>query len=370
MKTLAVFGLLTLPMTLFAQQQLNLLIGTYTNTGKSQGIYAYTFDAATGQATPKNSVAADNPSFLALSADRLYVYAANENGGGQGAVSAYRYDEASGTLTLVNQQLTQGDHPCHVATDRQGTHVIVSNYSGGSISVFPIQADGRLGKLKQLVQHKGSGPDPDRQQGPHVHSAFFSPDEKQVYVQDLGTDKIQVYDYRPESPDKPLVPAGQPFVKGTPGGGPRHVALSADGRFIYLVEEMAGQIRVFQQQNGIWEAIQEADINARDFSGEDGAADVKLSPDGRFLYASNRGDANTIAIYAVDSDTGKLTKVSNQSVLGVGPRNLVISPDGRHLLVANQQSDEVVIFARDAATGLLNDTGHRIAVGAPVCLVF
>lgn len=356
---------------IFAQQQpIDLLIGTYTNNGKSKGIYVYAFDPAMGSATLKSTTESENPSFLAISADRQYVYAANENGGGKGAVSAYAYEQTTGKLTLLNQQLTQGDAPCHVTTDKGGTHVIVSNYSGGNVSVFAIEQNGRLSPLKQLIQHTGSGPDKSRQQAPHVHSAFFTPDEKRIYVQDLGTDKITIYDFQPTSADSPLVPATPPFAKGAPGGGPRHVAQSADGSVVYLVQEMTAKVMVYRQQNGQLKAVQEVEMNEDGFSGQNGAADIKLSPDGKFLYASNRGDANTLAIYRVNGVDGTLTKIGNPSVLGRGPRNFTISPDGKYLLVANQSTDEVVVFARDTETGMLIDTGHRIAVPAPVCLVF
>ncbi|SEL69910.1 lactonase family protein [Parapedobacter koreensis] len=371
MKTLATFLLITLPAMIFAQHQpIDLFVGTYTNNGKSKGIYVYAFDPATGSATLKSTTESGNPSFLAVSADRKYVYAANENVDGKGAVSAYAYDGATGKLTLLNEQLTQGDAPCHVATDSRGTHVIASNYMGGSISVFPIKPDGSLGPIKQFIQHTGSGPDKSRQEAPHVHSAFFTPDEKRVYIQDLGTDKVHIYDFQPASADKPLVPSVQPFAQSAPGGGPRHLAQSADGSFAYLVQEMTGKVMVYRQQNGQLEPIQEVEMNEDGFAGKNGAADIKLSPDGKFLYASNRGDANTLAIYRVNATDGKLTKVGNQSVLGRGPRNFNITPDGRYLLVANQNTDEVVVFTRDADTGLLRDTGNRIAVGSPVCLVF
>jgi len=371
MKTYITFLLIALPAMIFAQQQpIDLLIGTYTNKGKSKGIYVYAFDPETGNAKLKSTTASENPSFLAFSTDRRYVYATNENGEDEGAVSAFGYEQATGKLTLLNQQLTLGDAPCHVTTDRGGTHVIVSNYSGGNVSVFAIEGDGSLGPLKQLIQHTGSGPDKSRQQAPHVHSAFFTPDEKRIYVQDLGTDKITIYDFQPTNADSPLVPAAQPFVQSAPGGGPRHVAQSADGSVVYLVQEMTARVMVYQQRAGQLEAIQEVEINKDGFSGQNGAADIRLSSGGNYLYASNRGDANTLAIYRVDAADGTLTKIGNQSVLGRGPRNFTISPDGKYLLVANQDTDEVVVFARDTETGILTDTGRRIAVPAPVCLVF
>lgn len=360
--------LITAPFMILAQH-VHLIIGTYTDNGKSEGIYVYDFDMAAGTAALVSTTVSDNPSFLALSADGKYLYTVNENGDGKGAVSAYAYDDEAGTLTFLNRQLTQGDHPCHVATDSLGTHVIVSNYSGGSISVFPIGPAGSLGGMVQQIHHQGNGPDPQRQLAPHVHSAFFNPDETQLFVQDLGTDQVNIYDFQPENLTAPLSVA-VPFIETVPGGGPRHVAISADGRFLYVVLEMAASVAVYQQREGRWIAIQEESINEADFDGADGAADIRLSPDGKFLYASNRGDANTLAIYGVDAASGKLTRVGNQSVLGRGPRNFTLSPDGKYMLVANQQTDEVVIFGRDTDTGLLTDTGNRIAAGSPVCLVF
>ena len=351
-------------------QQVHLLVGTYTQSGKSEGIYVYRFDTETGAAEQVSSIASKNPSFLALSADRKYVYAANENGNGQGAVSAYAYDDRKGTLSFLNCQLTDGDNPCHVTTDSRGTHVIAANYSGGSLSVFPIGPTGSLGGMVQHIQYEGHGPNAQRQEAPHIHSSFFLPGEAQLFVQDLGTDKIHVYDFHPDAAGTPLVAAAQPTIAAVPGGGPRHLTLSADGRFMYLVQEMAATVLAYCRQGDHWELMQELPVNEDSFDGNDGAADIKLSPDGRFLYASNRGDANTLAIYRVDSASGKLSKVGNQSTLGVGPRNFNISPNGKFLLVANQQSDEVVVFARNAETGLLSDTGQRIAVGSPVCLVF
>lgn len=358
-----------LPFSIHAQH-INLLVGTYTNTDKSEGIYVYDFNTETGEATRRSVAKAISPSFLTISADRAHVYAVTQTEDRQGAVNAYAFDDATGQLTFLNQQLVQANGPCHIAIDSEGRYVIVSNYSDGKVSVLPVAEDGSLGALAQLIQHEGSGPNVDRQKGPHVHSAFFSADEKQVYVQDLGTDKINIYDFHPENRNTPLVPAAQPFVKSSPGGGPRHAAVAEDGQYVYLVEEMIAKVMVYAKKNGQLEPVQEITVNEEGYNGSNGAADIKLSPDGKFLYASNRGDANTLAIYSVDATDGTLTKVGNQSTLGKRPRNFTISPDGKFLLAANQETDDVVIFARDLNTGLLTDTGHRIDVGAPVCLVF
>lgn len=364
------FVLLGLSVPTFGQQPLKLLIGTYTNTGKSEGIYVCDFDSETGTATITDSAAADNPSFLTVNPNTKFVYAVNENGDGLGAVSAFAFDRKTGRLSFLNRELTQGDHPCHVVTDPAGQYLIVSNYSGGSVSVFPLLSDGRIGSIKQLIRHTGNGPDKSRQEAPHVHSAFFTPDGRTVYVQDLGTDKVHCYAFRSDVGDGPLVPRSPAAVLSSPGGGPRHLAQSENGQFIYLVQEMTAKVMVYAVHNEIPEAIQEVDMNDEGFSGGNGAADIKRSPDGRFLYASNRGDANAVTIYRINPDDGTLVRIGSQEVLGKGPRNIALSPDGRFLLVANQYTDEVVVFARNVETGLLNDTGHRIAVGAPVCLVF
>ena len=362
-------ALLCVPFGLFAQH-VNLLIGSYTNTGKSEGIYVYDFNTETGEATRRSVAKATSPSFLALSADRKHVYAVTQTADREGAVNAYAFDDETGQLTFLNQEVVGSRGPCHIAIDREGRFVIVANYSGGAVSVLPVEEDGSVGPLAQLIEHEGSGPNADRQQEPHVHSAFFSADEKQVYVQDLGTDKVNIYDFHPESKTSPLVPSAQPFVMGTPGGGPRHAAVAKDGRFVYVVEEMLANVKVYANTAGKLEPIQTISVNEEGYEGADGAADIKFSPDGKFLYASNRGDANTLAIYKVDAADGTLTKVGNQPTLGKRPRNFTVSPDGKYVLVGHQETEDVVIFARDPETGLLTDTGNRIDVGAPVCLVF
>lgn len=349
---------------------INVLIGTYTSEGSGEGIHVYRLNLETGETALKSTTPATDPSFLAKSRDGKYVYAVSELGNGEGSVGAYQYDEGSGKLQEINGQLTQGDHPCHVTVSGDGRHLIVSNYSGGNVSVFPIRPDGGIGELAQLIRYTGSGPDADRQGAPHVHSAFFSPDEAHVLVQDLGTDRINAYTYHKENTDRVLIETEQAYASAIPGGGPRHLAFARDGKYVYLVQEMAATVLVLAFEDGVLRPIQEVEINEEGFSGAEGASHILVSPDGKFVYAANRGDANTLAIYKADQSTGKLEKIGNQSVLGKGPRNFNISPDGKLLLVANQQTDEVVIFSRDTETGLLTDTGQRIAVSKPVCVVF
>lgn len=354
-----------------SSERIRLVIGTYTSPDKSEGIYVYDFDPVEGATSLVSVAPTPNPSFVALSPDGRHVYAVNELGEGNGAVTAFAFDEGSGALLERNTVPSLGDHPCHIIIDKGGKHLFVSNYSGGNLSVYAINADGRIGGLVQEIRYTGSGPNAERQNAPHIHSAFFNPAETHLFVQDLGTDSVHIYQYLPDNEGgNVLVPSEGGSVATTPGGGPRHLAFSPNGRFAYLVQELTARVEVFAHNDGKLDFIEDVAINEPDFAGNDGAAHVLLSPDGKHVYASNRGDANTLAIYAADSESGRLEKVGNQSVLGSGPRNFNFSPDGRFLLVGNHYTDEVVIFTRDAESGLLTDTGQRIAVGAPVCIAF
>ncbi|QNL52440.1 lactonase family protein [Olivibacter sp. SDN3] len=361
-----------IPVVIMAQENvINLLIGTYTDTGKSQGIYVYAFDTVSGKLTYRSEVPTDNPSFLTLSKDRKYVYSVNELGEGNGRVSAFAYDSSTAKLRFLNQQAALGDAPCHITIDQEDKNVIVSNYNGGNFAVFGRERDGRLTEKKQVVGHQGSGPDKSRQEKPHVHSAIFSPNGKFLLVQDLGTDQVSSYPYDVTADETPVSLAEVNRVTLTPGSGPRHAIFSKDGDYVYVVQEMKPAVTVFNCHEGQMQQVQEITMLSEDFTGDDvGAADIHISPDGKFLYASNRGDANDIAIYKVDQKSGRLSLQDHQSVGGKGPRNFVIAPEGNFLLVANQYTDNVTVFKRDFTTGLLEDTGIGVAIGAPVCLVF
>ncbi|MES2458508.1 MAG: lactonase family protein [Bacteroidota bacterium] len=344
---------------------LNLLIGTYTNGGKSEGIYTYTFDAASADFKLKSvAKGVENPSYLTLGENNKFVYSVNESGN-KSTVSAFSFDGAKGELKFLNKELTQGADPCYIIAD--GKNVISANYSGGSASVFGIQKDGSLGALKQLVQHKGSSANKGRQEASHVHMVAFSPDRKYVLINDLGTDKVYLYQYNPDSEKNVLVAKDSVAIDA--GAGPRHLTFSKDGKYVYLLRELDGGVTAFSYSKGTLKNIQEVKITAEGFTGENGAADIHLSPDGKFLYASNRGSENKITIFAVEKG-GILNKSGQVSTGGKGPRNFVIDPSGKFLLVANQGSNQVVIFERDLGTGALKDTGKRIEIGSPVCLVF
>lgn len=352
--------------TLKAQSKFNLLVGTYTNTCKSNGIYVYEFDAATGNFKEKNS--SENvisPSYLSVSADNKFVYAVNENGT-QSAVSAFGYNAASGKLKFLNTNAALGADPCHLINDDK--NVIVANYSGGNIVVFKKNANGSITQVQQLIQHEGKGPNVARQEKAHVHMVAFTPDKKFVLSNDLGLDKVFIYKYNPNSKNEMLTLKGTVDVK--PGSGPRHLTFSKDGKFVYLVQELDGTLTTLSyDKTGNLKVVSEISILPKGFTGGTGAAAIKTSPDGNFLYVSDRVDANSISVYKIQK-TGALELVEQQSTLGKGPRDFAIDPTGKYLLVGHQYTNDIVIFKRDIKTGKLSDTGKRIELCSPVGLVF
>jgi 6-phosphogluconolactonase len=348
-------------------QEYYLFIGTYTS-GKSQGIYLYRFNTANGDAQPIDSIASKNPSYLAISPIGTYIYAVNENGSTQeGEVSAYRFDKATGKLSFLNKQLTGGTDPCYVSESRDSKWLMVANYSSGVISALPVNVDGTIAPAAEIIQFEGKGPDTARQEKAHAHSAIFSPDEHYLLCADLGSDKEMVYRFNPAS-KQPLSAQKDSVVSVAPGAGPRHIAFHPQKPDVYLVEELTGTIDAFHFANGVLKPFQHISTHPENYKGQKGSADIHITPNGKFLYASNRGDANSIAIYSIDQATGKLRVKGFQSVLGIHPRNFIIDPGGRFLLVANRDTDNIVIFKIDPETGLLKDTGKQLHVPNPVCL--
>jgi len=366
MSRLLIFSIILLSMQSCTQKKdYNLIVGTYTNTGKSEGIYVYDFNTATAdfkvKHVEKNVL---NPSYLALGAEDKTIYAVNEAAENSSA-SAFSFDASTGKLAFLNKRATDGADPCYIIADKD--NVLTANYSGGSISVFGIEKNGSLSALKQLIKHSGNSIDTARQKGPHVHMVQFTPDHQHVVVDDLGIDKVYLYKYNSNGGSQTLIASDS--VNVTPGAGPRHIVFSNDSKHAYLVHEMDGGITVFSYENNKLQEIQKAKMTEEGFNGENGGADIHISPDGKFLYASNRGSENKITIFAIGND-GRLTVKGYQSTLGKGPRNFVIDPTGKYLLVGHQYTNDIVIFERNIETGALKDTGKRIEVGAPVCLVF
>ncbi len=347
------------------KNKFNLLIGTYTQSCDSKGIYVYEFDSKTGDFSFKNATEkVINPSYLTVSKDNNFVYSVNEFGA-ESTVSSFSYSPTSGKLDLINKQSSKGADPCYIINDDK--NVIVANYSGGNISVFGKNIDGSIGEAKQIIQHYGKGINTQRQEGPHVHMVHFSSDKKFVLSNDLGNDKVYSYVYSPNNEGAVLELKDSISVKS--GSGPRHLTFSENGKFVYLLQELDGALTVFSYSNGILTKIDETTILAKDFKGTASAADIHISPDAKFLYASNRGEANNITIFRILKN-GKLVLKGQTSTLGKGPRNFAIDPTGNFLLIANQYTNDVVIFKRSKKTGLLADTGKKITMCSPVCLVF
>lgn len=343
----------------------NLLVGTYTSE-KSEGIYVYSFNTETGEFTSKSvATGIKNPSFLVVAKDLKHVYSVSEGSGG--SISAFSFDAAAGKLNFLNSAPSGGNGPCYVSVDDQKKFVFAGNYGGGSLGAIPINADGSLSQDIQSIQHEGKSVKPN-QDKPHVHAAVLSKDNKFLFVPDLGTDKVNIYNVD-VTKSKPLSPGTPAFASIAVGGGPRHFDFHPNGKFAYVIHENTGEVTVFDYTKGQLKEKQRVSMPVAGYTGNIHGADIHVSPDGKFLYGSMRAEINELGIYSIDKK-GMLTFVGRQSTLGKIPRNFAIDPTGNFLLAANQNSDEVVIFKRDKKTGLLTDTGKRISVGKPVCLKF
>ncbi|HEY0245005.1 MAG TPA: lactonase family protein [Mucilaginibacter sp.] len=371
MKKLFLIISLILPVLGFSQKKgtapktFDLLIGTYTKA-TSKGIYVYRFYEETGKlAYLAEADDLTNPSYLCVSDNNKFVYAVNESDKG-GGISALKFDPASGKLEQINSQQT-GSGPAYIAVDKDQKNVIVSNYSGGSLAVAALNKDGSIGAVTQTIKDEGHSINADRQAAPHVHSSMFSPDEKYLLYADLGTDKINIYSYH-ASKTPALTPATPSFVEAQPGNGPRHMAFSADGKYLYLVQEMGAVVTAYSFNDGKLKQLQSVSMVPDGYTGKVGAADIHISPDGRFLYASNRGDADEIVQYAISPENGQLTFIERYRTMGKSPRNFVIDPTGNYLLVANQSSDNVSVFKIDKPSGKLSPTRTQINISMPVCL--
>ena len=350
-------------------------VGTYTEEGsKSKGIYAYRYDAATGEITDLGLAAeTTNPSFVAPHPNGRFLYAVNEvgnyKGPNSGGVSAFSIDHASGKLTFLNEVASRGADPCYITVDRTGKYVLVANYTGGSVAVFPILADGKLSEASAFVQHTGKGTNPERQEAPHAHSIDLSPDNRFAMVDDLGLDEVLVYKF--DAAKGSLTPNDPPFAKVAAGAGPRHFVLHPSGKFAYVVTEIGHTVTVFSNDaaHGKLQVIQSITTLPKDFTGRNDDAEIQIHPSGKFLYASNRGE-DTIAIYAIDAAKGTLTQVGSVPTGGKEPRSFELDPTGTLLFAENQKSDNVVVFKIDQTTGKLTSTGKTIDVASPVCLKF
>ncbi len=349
-------------------------VGTYTAKTSSKGIYAYRFDPEKGQLTSIGVVAETaDPSFLAVHPNGKYLYAVNEistfNGSAGGAVSAFSIAAKTGALKFLNQVPTRGAGPCHVSLDKNGAYVLVANYDGGSIASFPVHDDGSLGTASGFVQHSGSGPNKERQEGPHAHWIGTSPDNRFALAVDLGLDQVIVYGF--DSSKGIFTPMLSGFAKVKPGAGPRHLAFHPNGKFAYLLSEMDSSVMVFsyQAKNGAFSPLETISALPKDYAGPKEAAEIAVDPAGKFLYTSNRGH-DSIAIFEINPAKGTLKSLGQVLTGGQTPRHFAIDPTGRYLLAENQESNNIVVFHIDPATGNLTPTGQTIEVPSPVCITF
>jgi 6-phosphogluconolactonase len=348
-----------------------MLVGTYTDGGTNDGIYVYRFNPNKGEATLVSKTSGvDNPSWVCASKDGKFVYAVNENSGDKpGEVSAFAFDKKKGELTFLNKQPTDGFAPCHITVDASGKNVITANYNGGNISVFKTNQDGSLQPHVQVVGHEGYGVNVQRQEMPHPHEVVFSPDEKYLFVPDLGTDRLYVYNFNGGDPKNVLTQAGDTgYVTIDDGYGPRHFTFNPDGKTAYLLNELAGQIIVFDYNNGKLTQKQVIASTTAGDKNDRGSAEIVISPNGKYLYTSNRAAANNVALYKVQTD-GTLLE-NGQVAVGANPRAISVDPTGRFLLAASQNGNTIQVFVINKNYGLLQDAGTKIDVQKPVCMQF
>jgi 6-phosphogluconolactonase len=350
-----------------------LLVGTQTAT-TSKGIYAYSFEAATGELKALGLAAeADNPTFLALAPNGKTIIVANEldtyGVKSSGAVSSYALDRTHARLSKISEVASLGGGPCHVAFDHTGRSAFAANYGGGSAASFSVGAGGRLSPAVSFFQYSGSGPDPARQKGPHAHRVTVSPDNRFLLVNDLGLDAIHIY--RLDAATAKLT-ANEPAVwKSAPGAGPRALRFHPNGKFAYCVTEMASGVVALRwdAQHGSLETVQEVGMRPPEFQGTTGGSDIVIDREARFAYATDRFD-DIVTTFSISPSDGKLTLLNRVSCGGKVPRHLTLDPSGHWLLIANQASDNIAVLGRDRQTGHLTEAAKSFPLSKPQCLVF
>jgi len=349
-------------------------VGTF-GTGQNGGIYFCRLNTSTGEIILRGEIKGiDNPAFLAIDASNRFLFAVNEvsetNGNPGGSVSSFAIDPENGRLSFINMQPTLGESPCHISIDNTGKFLLITNYSGGNIIVFPIIEGGTIGKNVDFIQHKGHSINPERQESPHPHSIILSPDNRYVFVPDLGLDKILIYKLDQETGK--LSPNNIPYISLKPGAGPRHFTFHPDNDFAYVINELDSAVTAFRYKSdkGKLKEIQTITTLPENFTGISYCADIHVHPNGKFLYGSNRGH-NSIAGFIIDPPSkGRLKLKGFTSTQGDFPRNFGIDPSGQYLLVANQRSNNIFSFRINMETGELSPTGHSIEIPQPVCIKF
>lgn len=365
--TLAALLVLSMPLILPATAE-PIYVGTYTR-GESEGIYLLDFDVETGALALRGlAVETENPSFLAYHPEMKVVYAVGEMPGQGGRVSAFAVDPVTNMLSPLGRQSSGGGGPCHVALSPTGGHLAVANYGGGNVSVLPILENGDVGPASDFVQHEGTGPNERRQEKPHAHGVTFDPTDTRLYVADLGADAVFAYDFDGEGGT--IRPAAVAKTAATPGAGPRHFVFHPNGDFAYAVNELDSTVTAYRYDadTGALHALESKSTLPAEFEGENTTAEIAVHPNGRTLYASNRGH-DSIATFSLDAD-GRLALQGTAPSGGKTPRFFGVHPSGRYLFAANQNSGNIVVFAIHADTSALTPTEAEVLVDSPVCLVF
>ena len=348
-----------------AQPDYFVYVGVY-----GKGVYAYRFHPAGPKLEELGLVGkVVNPSFVITDPDYKYLYAVSElEGKEEGGVASFAIDRQKGSLQSLTSVLSAGVAPCHLALDHTGKMLIVANYTSGGVSSFPIESDGRIGKMASLMTAQGSSVNHDRQEGPHAHEVVLSADNKLAYVPDLGLDEIRTYQITPANAK--LAPNEPPFIRQEAGFGPRHMALSPDGKYAYVVNELKSFVVVFSiNTDGSWRKIQTISTLPEGFTGENGPAEILIDRAGKFVYASNRGPG-TIAVFAVDAENGTLHQIQVAPTGGTFPRGVELDPTGQYMFAGDQKADQFVIFRIDPKNGQLTLTGQVYNVPSPVSFAF
>ncbi len=367
--SLFIISILAGMMNIHSQTREFLYVGTFSVRG-SEGIYIFSFDRANKKFELVGTAHSFNdPTFLTISPDRKYLFAANRQGvdtaKNRGSVTSFAIDSKTGLLKEINSISSFGNSPCHINISPDEKSLFVSHYRDGSLTVLSVGKKGELKELTDSVIHHGSSIDKQRQETSHAHSTQFVPGTSNIITADLGSDKLWMYHFNKGKLSKPAFLVIDAF----PGSGPRHFDFFKTQPWIYVAEELSSTVSTFSLDLNQKSAIQIHRISTLPdtFTQANTVADIHFSPDQKFLYVSNRGH-NSIAILKVDATTGKLTLVGHQSTLGKTPRNFYMDSKGEFILVANQDSDDIVFFLRDSETGLLKETGINLQVPSPVCL--
>jgi len=334
-----------------------------------KNIEAFRFDLAAGVLTGLGQAAEiKNPSFLSIAPNHQFLYAISEGGNAEGSgISAFAIEAAAGKLRFLNRQPAGGSGPCHVAVDAAGKNALIANYGSGSFAVFPLAGNGEVRPMSAFIQDHGSSVNADRQEGPHAHCIVTGPGDRFAYGCDLGLDKVLIFKFDPGQGT--LVASEPAFAAAQPGAGPRHIAFHPNGRWAFVINEMASTLTVFacDAASGALREIQTVSTLPEGYSGQSTCAEVAVHPSGKFVYGSNRGD-DSIALFACDPASGRLTFIERVPTGGRTPRQFEIDPTGHYLLAANQDSGTVVVFSIDKASGRLQPTGSRVQSDNPQCV--